>query len=266
MTLTYLKSTIIILLGAVASVSYQTYAQVGVNVKNPQGVFHVDGQNDTNGTTNTGDDVVVLSNGNVGIGTIAPSVKLEINTGGTSTNVISGFKLVDGSQGDKRVLTSDANGLASWDRLMFSSFTRLPGVVKSLNYLPNTSNLINSGYSITFPEAGTYLVTLGIMIIDSQPLGSKKYIVQLMPTSVPTNWNNPSARYKGSYEAYADNADGRPRIYYSQALTVPANQLTAYLIFAVNFGTIAGNVQLYLGENGYTPCPQCTGGSFVRIN
>lgn len=51
--------------------------------------------------------MTVLRNGNVGIGTsfLLPSAKLEVN--GT-------FKLTDGSQGLNKVLTSDANGLASW--------------------------------------------------------------------------------------------------------------------------------------------------------
>lgn len=266
MAMNYLKITIFVFASIISITLTQLYAQVGVNIKNPQGVFHLDGKGDTNGSTNTLDDVVVLNNGNVGIGTVNPSVKLEINTGGTSTNVIKGFKLVDGSQGDKKVLTSDADGLAYWNTLSFSSFTRLAGTSSTHNYLPSISNLINTGYSITFPEAGTYLVTLGCMIIDSQPLANKKYIIQLMPSSIPSNWNNPTLRYKGSYEAYSVASDARPRIYYSQALTVPANQLTAYLIFAVNAAPIAGQATLYLGENAFTACPQCTGGSYVRIN
>ncbi len=44
--------------------------------------------------------------GNVGIGTVNPTAKLDIN-GGT-------IKIADGTQGAGKVLTSDATGLASW--------------------------------------------------------------------------------------------------------------------------------------------------------
>jgi len=47
----------------------------------------------------------VKGNGNVGIGTTSPNAKLVVN--GT-------FKVVDGTQGAGKILTSDAAGLASW--------------------------------------------------------------------------------------------------------------------------------------------------------
>ena len=47
----------------------------------------------------------ILDGGNVGIGTITPSAKLEVN--GT-------LKITDGTQGAGKVLTSDATGLVSW--------------------------------------------------------------------------------------------------------------------------------------------------------
>lgn len=53
----------------------------------------------------TGNDVFKNNGGNVGIGTGIPTAKLDV--AGT-------FKLVDGSQGANKVLTSDADGLATW--------------------------------------------------------------------------------------------------------------------------------------------------------
>lgn len=55
--------------------------------------------------TNSLERVTVTSNGLVGIGVINPAAKLDV--AGT-------FKLADGTQGAGKVLTSDANGNASW--------------------------------------------------------------------------------------------------------------------------------------------------------
>lgn len=48
----------------------------------------------------------MLGNGNFGINTTAPSSRFHIQG--------SGFRFVDGNQGNGKVLTSDANGNASW--------------------------------------------------------------------------------------------------------------------------------------------------------
>ena len=52
-----------------------------------------------------GGRLTVLENGNVGIGNNNPDAKLRID---------GQVKIVDGSQGAGKLLTSDANGLASW--------------------------------------------------------------------------------------------------------------------------------------------------------
>jgi hypothetical protein len=52
------------------------------------------------------DALVILKNGNMGIGNAAPTAKLDV--AGT-------IKIVDGSQGVGKVLTSGADGLASWE-------------------------------------------------------------------------------------------------------------------------------------------------------
>ncbi|TAL57813.1 MAG: tail fiber protein [Bacteroidetes bacterium] len=49
------------------------------------------------------------SGGNVGIGTITPGAKLDVQ---------GAVKIVDGTQGDNKVLTSDVSGNASWQTLV----------------------------------------------------------------------------------------------------------------------------------------------------
>jgi hypothetical protein len=86
-------------------VSVQTYAQVGINTKNPLGVFHIDPKGNTNGTIGIDDDIIVDNNGNLGIGTTTPKAKVDI---------MGGIIVKDGTQAKDKVLTSDANGKASW--------------------------------------------------------------------------------------------------------------------------------------------------------
>jgi hypothetical protein len=86
------------------------YSQVGVNTPNPQGAFHIDGAKDNPATgvptaTQQENDLIVNDLGRVGIGTNTPTTKLD---------VAGNVKIADGTQGANKILTSDANGVASW--------------------------------------------------------------------------------------------------------------------------------------------------------
>ena len=78
----------------------------------------------------TGEDNVILLGDTssaapkVGIGTYKPGAKLEVNNGTTAGAV----KIVDGTQGAGRVLTSDANGLATWKNVTLFTGTERIGV------------------------------------------------------------------------------------------------------------------------------------------
>ena len=64
---------------------------------------------DVDNTSRAGAYITLGYNSNVGIGTFNPGAKLEIDGSSGST-----LKVVDGNQAAGRVLTSDANGQASW--------------------------------------------------------------------------------------------------------------------------------------------------------
>ena len=76
----------------------------------------------------TGEDNVILLGDTssaapkVGIGTYKPGAKLEVNNGTTAGAV----KIVDGTQGAGKVLTSDADGLATWKSItLFTGAERI---------------------------------------------------------------------------------------------------------------------------------------------
>ena len=110
------------------------------------------------GITNTDSNTILLgkrgSDGpKVGIGTYKPGAKLEINNGTTAGAV----KIVDGTQGAGKVLTSDANGLATWKR---QALTLVEGVKGSgINIPPSTGGYIYTGSYITLPP-GKYMVSV----------------------------------------------------------------------------------------------------------
>lgn len=103
---TSFKSYIYLILITPFCFSY-TYSQVGINTKIPLGIFYIDPQGNTNEETNYSDDLIIDSNGNMGLGTLTPKAKLDIT---------GKLRLFDGSIFDLTdyILASDNNGKASW--------------------------------------------------------------------------------------------------------------------------------------------------------
>jgi|GEM_PF-4862619 len=90
--------------------SFNVYAQVSINISNPQALFYVNGAKD-NAITGLPsimqqlNNIVINSNGNMGIGTNSPTNKLHIN---------GSLRLVDGTQDNGKILVSDADVIATW--------------------------------------------------------------------------------------------------------------------------------------------------------
>ncbi|SHE99213.1 hypothetical protein [Chryseobacterium sp. OV279] len=161
---------------SVFTLSVATFAQVGINTSNPQTSFHVDAAKDnpTSGVpsaTQQANDFTVTNTGNVGIGTTAPTEKLDIITGNArirniNTNV--------GIGGTDRVVVADATGVLK--TINFNSYSLFHARLAASQSLATTTiaTLVFSGplatspyYSyntstgvLTFNQAGNYLVTL----------------------------------------------------------------------------------------------------------
>ncbi|MBB4807530.1 hypothetical protein HNP38_002836 [Chryseobacterium defluvii] len=98
-------------------------AQVGINTPTPSAMLDVVSNGNTASTkaveinnSSANEMLTVLNNGNVGINVAAPSTRLHI-----VASAGTGFRLVDGSQAASKVLTSDANGVGTWQTLPVSS-------------------------------------------------------------------------------------------------------------------------------------------------
>ena len=150
------------------AVGIATYSQVGIRTEKPIGIFNIDGAKDNGGslTPNAAqqlNDVVVLSNGNTGLGTTTPTQKLDIVTGGTASAPKPDFRIEDGSQGTDYYLVSDANGVGSWKFLGATRPTIISGAIGTSIIKTDdasTSPTIYSGLSITLPK-GKWLVNVG---------------------------------------------------------------------------------------------------------
>jgi len=140
--------------------------QTGINTSTPSAALDIVSKGNTNATkaleinnSSAKEMMTVLNNGNVGIGETAPTATLQV-TNTTSTAV----RIVDGTQGAGRVLTSDASGNTSWINPSLSAVSgSLPTApVSFTTYGPgNPPNIsLYSGGTIILPQ-GKWLVSFG---------------------------------------------------------------------------------------------------------
>ena len=90
-------------------------AQIGINTSNPKGVFHLDGKIDNKSNisdTQALNDFIITEKGDIGIGTITPGNKIEINSGSHDNNTLRFTKLNSTTQteGDIKAIGVDKNG------------------------------------------------------------------------------------------------------------------------------------------------------------
>ncbi|APA93837.1 hypothetical protein BK054_16740 [Myroides sp. ZB35] len=161
-----------------------SFAQIGINTELPLGSLHVDPQknNKTVDANKFTDDFIIVPSGNVGIGTIQPNTKLEI-----FSDSFGALKIVDGTQKEGNVLTSNENGTATWKTL--------PNMKSSVlaNYPSQTITVKSkdSGYSyleynITLTK-GKWMIFLGATVRKETPI---RRWIQIKFASSSTNVND----------------------------------------------------------------------------
>ncbi|THV59385.1 hypothetical protein [Chryseobacterium candidae] len=140
--------------------------QIGIGTTEPQNFFHIDGSRNNpqiEGTPPTAaeslDDFTVKSDGSVGIGTYAPTAKLELNSG---TANVSGLKFtnLNSSTPVSSGATLGVNANGEVVTVNGNAFTPAFGKVTLPNSVVINGNTTNDDLiNIELPSAGTYLIS-----------------------------------------------------------------------------------------------------------
>ncbi len=208
-------------------------SQVGVNTKSPQGVFHIDPKGDTAGAINSLDDFIITSEGRVGIGTVSPTASLD---------VVGDLRIADGTENDRYVMTSDANGIGSWKRQTYTSRVvgNVPATLTSLksgDNITNPSNWVYTGANITLP-AGNWMIYY--YCIYNNP-NAVNYTVW-WDLGTTTNWG--TAVRVGRVLSYFAPTIGLSPTYASYGVS-PTATTTYYVLGTVSNPAVAGYTFTY---------------------
>ncbi len=208
-------------------------SQVGVNTKSPQGVFHIDPKGDTAGAINSLDDFIITSEGRVGIGTVSPTASLD---------VVGDLRIADGTENDRYVMTSDANGIGSWKRQTYTSRVvgNVPATLTSLksgDNITNPSNWVYTGANITLP-AGNWMIYY--YCIYNNP-NAVNYTVW-WDLGTTTNWG--TAVRVGRVLSYFAPTTGLSPTYASYGVS-PTATTTYYVLGTVSNPAVAGYTFTY---------------------
>jgi hypothetical protein len=105
---------------------------------------------------------IIYDNGtNVGIGTTSPGRKFTLDNG-TSNGAI---QIIDGTQANKYVLTSDAAGVGTWQPVAVGAIQGILGAGVNLPYT-QTSTYTYTGTTLTLPP-GKYAVFISMLLTDN---------------------------------------------------------------------------------------------------
>ncbi|MGM5631044.1 hypothetical protein O2K51_09090 [Apibacter raozihei] len=111
-----------------------------------------------NGKTDNNPQMLLQGNtGNLGINTTDPQAKVHINTTDGK-----GFQLKDGSEGDGKILVSDANGLAMWKTVNATKNTIIGKVKSTTSRAVKSYGVLNDTY-MDLP-VGIWAVNIGQLI------------------------------------------------------------------------------------------------------
>lgn len=129
-------------------VSTIAFSQVGINTQNPQGIFNIDGQKDNPNigiptTAQQLNDFVVTPTGNVGVGSISPSEKLEVkgnislSSNGSASSSIKFYE--NSNNGNNKIIVTSPETFSTDRTITLPSNPPVNGYVLTTDGLGNTS-------------------------------------------------------------------------------------------------------------------------------
>lgn len=261
-----MKKNIIILISSLFCGTL--FSQVGIDTPNPQGVFNIDGGKDNpkTGSAHTAaqqlNDVTVLQNGNVGLGTINPTTKLEIQTGGTTALPVPGFKLIDGSQSAGAMLTStNDQGNAKWTVLGTAKGAVIgtietPGLIVTSDQ--NSGQYRYTNYKIEL-TTGNWIVNTGLRLNNTMNvnIGDGTWVHGLVSTDKVVRQQIGFSQDANSNAGYAaalikNETANSPNFFAGTTnITVTAPSVTLYLLLdnVKRYGGATSGVQWLLDSN-----------------
>lgn len=241
-----------------------SYGQFGVGTNTPQGIFHVDAKQNTVVTStpsNFEDDVVVSTSGDVGIGTLTPSTKLEIHSA-----IPGAIKIVDGTQGVNKVLVSDNNGIGTWQDLPVFKYMVNGNFTPNQNIFssdPAITSVKNSFATITLNK-GRWLISSGLTIglgVSDATTNVIPYWLNLYLSSSTTNIENTTFSYIGNNIKNSfggnmiqsqGNFDNFNLIKGTTIIDVPNDNTTIYILIQnINKDSSGGNVKWQYNSSNY---------------
>ncbi|MNU52215.1 hypothetical protein D3C71_412210 [compost metagenome] len=134
--------------------------------------------------TASNDLMTLTGTGRLGINTTTPATRLDINNGTTN----GAIKIVDGTQGAGRVLTSDANGLGTWQEAAATIYRATLGAGVDIP-ASTGGNWLYTGTSITLPP-GKWLVNVTMILSKGTapvPVANEAWWVRSTFSDSPTS-------------------------------------------------------------------------------
>ena len=262
------------------------HSQIAINTDAPAigTLLNVDplGNNSSSNILKYQDDISVDYNGNMGIGTTTPQARLHI-----VSNSSPAFRLVDGNQGNKKLLIcKDATGIGQWGEAVFSNFGTIPfdHITLSGSDIIAQGAAFYTGLSYTFSKVGVYSISITTKCSINNQTNTFVRWAQLLPTSsnIGTAWGASSPRFDGGYEIYISS---NKYIYtstpsgtvtsayftFNQTIEITETHKTIYLCMTGGLPSPTDLITFSWGVSATNPAPNGdssneTSGSFIKIN
>ena len=146
----------------------------------------------------------IFDNGtNIGIGTINPVAKLDIN---------GALKITDGTQGANKVLISDANGLASWQK---SDFAQAISALDPIDFscLSTVGTIATGAGPNSVAVSGNYVYVVDNTSNDLRIFDISNPVSPIQKSSIPTGSSPRSVAVSGNYAYVVSSSSNTMSIY-----------------------------------------------------